>query len=126
VHFSCKRPWSALQLINKNGELKMNPDDFEITKEKIPNGVKFIIHGRINTINADQIQIMLNEAMKEKPGSIVFNMFHVVYMSSAGLKVILKTYKDAKETGITLGIEMPSENVLNILKMTALDGLLVI
>ena len=104
----------------------MSPDDFAITKEKILNGFKFVINGRIDAINADQLQIILNEVMKEKPNSIIFNMLHVVYLSSAGLKVILKTYKDTKEAGGTLGIEMPSENVLNILKMTALDGLLVI
>ena len=103
----------------------MNQDNFKITKEKNPNNVKLTIRGRLDIVNADLLQIELNELMKEKPDCILLNMSHVIYLSSAGLKVVLKTYKDAKNAGSILGIEMPSEKVLGILEMTALERLLI-
>ena len=104
----------------------MDQNDFVITKEKNMKSIKFVLKGRVNSINADYFQSELDQMIQEMPASIVLNMFNVSYLSSAGLKVILKAYKDIKEAGGSLGIETPSENVKNILNMTALDGLLVI
>jgi anti-sigma B factor antagonist len=100
-------------------------EEFEITKEVTPKGIRFYIKGRVNSINADQLQGELETALKEHPVNIVLNMLYVIYLSSAGIRVILKTYKDAKEAGGTFGIEMASQNVKNVLGMAALDEMLI-
>ena len=102
----------------KNGEL-------EISKENIPEGVKFILKGRINAISADKLQDELKGALNNGHKDIILNMLWVEFLSSAGIRVILRAYQDASSAGGKLGIEMPSQNVRNVLGMTALDEMLI-
>ena len=103
----------------------MKNENFEITEDQIPGGSKFIIKGRVNAINADELQLKLEKAFNDGQKKLVLNMLRVEYLSSAGIRVILKMYKQAKDVGGKLGIEMASENVRNVLGMTALDDMLI-
>ena len=100
-------------------------EDFEITRDDIPEGVKFILIGRVNSMNADKLLKELEGALNNGQKNIVLNMLRVEYLSSAGIRVILKAYKDAKAAGGKFGIEWPSESVRNVLGMTALDDMLI-
>ena len=102
----------------------MYSNSLEIIQESISRGVKFILSGRINSANALELENKLDEALKQGHKDIVLNMLRVDHLSSAGIKAILKAYKDAKNAGGRLGIEGPSENVRNVLGMTALDTLM--
>ena len=103
----------------------MNKDEFTITKEKIPGGLKFKLKGRVNSANASSIQYNLDEALKEGAKRIILNMLLVEFLSSAGIRVILKAHKDLVKIGGTFGIEQPSENVRNVLGMVALSEMLI-
>ena len=103
----------------------MKNEDFEITEEKIPDGIRFIIRGRINSIDADELLQKMELALNDGYKNIVLNMIQVEYLSSSGIRVILKSYKEAKGKGGKLGIEMPSANVKNVLGMTALEDMLI-
>ncbi|MCL2007515.1 MAG: STAS domain-containing protein [Treponema sp.] len=103
----------------------MNNLKFAISKVDTATGVKFILQGHVNSINAEDLEKSLEETIKSEVYDIVLNMLRVDYLSSAGIKVILKAYKDASRAGGRLGIEGPSENVRNVLGMTALDKLLI-
>ena len=96
-----------------------------VIKEIGPETVKFTVTGRIYTYNADLLEMHLKQALEEKQYNIVLNMSQVEYISSSGIRVLLKTYMDTKKAGGKLEIEMPSENVKNVLKITALDEMLV-
>ena len=102
----------------KNGVL-------EIIEEQTPEGVKFIIKGRVNSENADELQTWLEKALNDGKKNIVLNMIWVEFLSSAGIRIILKAYQNAKKAGGIFGIEKPSQNVRNVLGMTALDELLI-
>jgi anti-anti-sigma factor len=103
----------------------MKNEEFTITKEKKDNALKFIAKGRVNSLNANELEYKLEEALKDGQKNIVLNMHMVEYLSSAGIRVILKVFKDAKEAGGKFSIEMPSESVRNVLGMTALDEMLI-
>ena len=103
----------------------MRGNDFEIERENFDGGVRFILEGRINSLNYTVLEDKLNETLHERHRNIILNMLRVDHLSSAGIKVILKAYKDAQKLGGRLGIEGPSENVRNVLGMTALDTLLI-
>ena len=103
----------------------MDNEEFSITKEKIPGGVKFRVKGRVNSINAPAIQLKMEEALIDKEKKIILDMYQVKFLSSAGIRVILKTYKDQKNAGGSFGIEQPSENVRNVIGMAALEEMLV-
>ena len=103
----------------------MNNATLEITEEEIPEGVKFRISGRVNSESADELQEILHKALESGKKNIVLNMIWVKFLSSSGIRVILKAYQDLKKAGGSFGIETPSRNVKNVLGMTALDKLLI-
>ena len=103
----------------------MKIDDSMITTDEIPDGLRFIIKGRIDSVYALPIQEKMEEAVKNGVIKIILNMSQVEYLSSAGIRVILKTHRDLKKAGGAFGIEKPSNNVKNVIGMAALNELLV-
>ena len=103
----------------------MGKEEFEISREEIPDGVKFILKGFITSYYADKLQNELEKTLKDGVVNIVINMLFVEYISSTGIKVLLKNFKSAKEAGGKLSIETPSERVKNVLGMVALDEMLI-
>ena len=82
----------------------MGKEVFEITEEKTPGSVKFIIKGRLNAVNADEFQEKLQKALNEGHKDIVLDMYRVDFLSSAGIRVILKIYQEAHKSGGKIGI----------------------
>ena len=103
----------------------MKKDELEISREKTPEAVKFTLKGFITSYYADALQVELEKALKEGDTNIILNMLFVEYLCSTGIKVLLKTFKSAKEAGGRLCIEHPSERVKNVLGMVALDEMLI-
>ena len=99
--------------------------DLYITEEKTPDGIKFSMKGRVTSANAEELKYRLQKALDFGHKNIVLNMIWVEFLSSSGIRIILKAYQDANNAGGNFGIEMPSENVRNVLGMTALDELLI-
>jgi anti-anti-sigma factor len=67
----------------------------------------------------------LETALNDGQKTIILNMSQIEYLSSIGIRVILKTYKQALEADGKFNIEHPSEIVKNILGMVALKELMV-
>jgi len=103
----------------------MKNDDLEITQNKENGVLRFILKGRVSVINAPTLQFKLEEVLKHGEKNIVLNMMQVTFLSSAGIRIILKIHKKTFEMKGSLGIEEPSEVVKNVLGMTALEELLV-
>ena len=103
----------------------MRNEDMEITEEQISGGIKLTVKGYVNSGTSEKLENWLKKAMHDGYKNIVVNMLWVKFLSSAGIRVILKTYQDVSDSGGKLGIEMPSQNVKNVLGMTALDEMLI-
>jgi anti-anti-sigma factor len=103
----------------------MKDEDLEITKEQSHGAVKFILKGRVNAASADSLEYKLETALNEGQTNLIVNMSQVEYLSSVGIRVILKIYKKAAEGGGKFSVERPSENVKNVLGMVALKEMLV-
>ena len=103
----------------------MRDEELDILEDRSPGAAKFTLKGRVNASNADSLLNKLEAAIKEGHTIIVVNMFQVEYLSSVGIRVILKTYKKTTEAGGKFSIERPSENVKNVLGMVALKEMLV-
>jgi len=103
----------------------MKDNDLEIT-ENIDQGIcRVIAKGRIDSKTADSLLFKLETALKDGQKAIILNMSQVDYLSSIGIRVILKIYKQASEAGGSFNIERPSEIVKNVLGMVALKEMLV-
>ena len=103
----------------------MKEEELEVTKEKTSKALIFMLKGRVNSFSAEELQHYLEKALNDGEKNIVLDMLKVEYLSSAGIRVILKIYKDIKEAGGKFGIESPAESVRNVLGMTALDEMLI-
>ena len=102
----------------------MTTDSFVTMQEETDTGIRFIARGHINTINATALQYDLEEAISKGEKNIVLNMTQVDFLSSSGIRVVLKAYKTLEKSGGRFRIERPSENVRNVLGITALEGML--
>jgi len=103
----------------------MKDEELEINEEKSPGAARFVLKGRVNAASADSLLFRLEAALKEERKNIVVNMAQVEYLSSVGIRVILKIYKQSMETGGKFKVEHPSEIVKNVLGMVALKELMI-
>ena len=103
----------------------MAEKEFSITENETPNGIKLILKGSLDYVRSEELQKHMTDTLNEGKKNIILNMHQVDYLCSTGIRVILKTYKDAKNSGGSFGIEMPSERVRNVLGMVALDEMLI-
>jgi len=99
-------------------------DEFVITLEESEDSLRLTAKGHVNAINSTALQYELEEAIGKGQSNIVLNMTQVDFLSSSGIRVILKTYKSMDKAGGQFRIERPSEVVKNVLGMTALEGML--
>jgi anti-anti-sigma factor len=103
----------------------MKNENLQVTQE-IKDGVcRFFAKGRVDSNNADELEEKIINLINEGFKTIVLNMSQVEYLSSIGIRVVLKIYKITKEQGGTFNIEKPSDIVRNVLGMVALEEMLV-
>ena len=103
----------------------MKDEILEIT-ESVDKGIcRMVAKGRIDSNSADVLLFKLEDALRNGQIAIVLDMSQIEYLSSIGIRAILKIYKQATEAGSTFNIDRPSEIVKNILGMAALKELLV-
>ena len=102
----------------------MKKNEFIITKEETPEGLRFSVEGRVDSVNSPALMSELDKAIKEGAKRIVLYMYKVEFLSSAGIRVILKTHRDITKAGGSFAIEHPSANVRNVLGMAALNEML--
>ena len=80
---------------------------------------RYILQGRIGSEESNILQHELLEAERGGCSHLVINMRQVTFLSSAGIRVLLMFFKRAKGSG-SFHIEDPSDNVTNVLGITAL------
>ena len=103
----------------------MKHETLEITEARSGKTSTFTAIGRVDAENADALLYKMENALKDGETNIILNMSQVEYLSSIGIRVILKIYKEVTETNRTFHIDRPSEAVKNVLGMVALKELLV-
>lgn len=72
--------------------------------EKKPGFFVVAIHGRLDTTTSPQLDNLVSYLLESQPKSITFDMAGLDYVSSAGLRSVLGTYKKLKAGGGACGI----------------------
>ena len=101
------------------GDQKLVISENEMGKDT----VKITASGRVDTDSSAILQRKLDETSK-KCKNIILNMQQVSFLTSGGIRVLLMFYKILNAKGGSFFIENPSDNVKNVLGMTALEELL--
>jgi len=107
------------------GQNEKSNDEFSFVEDEWSGETyHFTMKGQVSAREASHMEHKLMRAIEAGGRRIIINMCFVNIFSSAGIRVVLAMYKKLKELGGTLQIENPSENVRNVIGMTALDELL--
>jgi len=100
-------------------------EELKITENTDDGKCHIYAKGRVDSNTADLLLVKLENALNNGQKVIILNMSQVDYLSSIGIRVILKIFKQASETGGSFNIDRPSEIVRNVLGMVALKEMLV-
>ena len=92
-----------------------------LTTEK--NGEELIVHlsGELNTVTAPELKDLLNEKLSGVK-DLTLDFAECDYVSSAGIRVLLATYKQLKEEGGSMKLTNVGEFFMKVLKDTCLDA----
>jgi len=103
----------------------MDDNPIEITESIEGGKCKITVKGRVDSNSAETLLESLEKAINEGQNAIILNMSRVDYLSSIGIRVILKIFKQVSENGGKFNIERPSSIVKNVLGIVALEEMLV-
>lgn len=92
----------------------------QLTVEKDEATGTIAAHGRVNTATASTLE----EALSGAGTQVTLDLADVEYLSSAGLRVIVAAFKQAKRTGGGLAIVNCQPDVLEVFEITGLADVL--
>lgn len=93
--------------------------------KKIDGSELFVkIGGSIDSVTAPEFNKVLEESIKGIK-SLILDFEAVDYISSAGLRVLLATFKAISKGG-SMVVRHPNKNVMDIFTMTGFDNILTI
>lgn len=93
----------------------------EINSSEMKRVRLFEIIGRVDSSNASELGSALDKAADDGQTNLVLDLGSVDYMSSAGLREMVRVLKRVKRTGGDLRIANPSDRVREILELAGLD-----
>jgi anti-anti-sigma factor len=96
----------------------------EITHEKAGDILQVTITGRLDAYWADHLSRALEEAVRGGAHRILLNMAAVSYMSSVGIRVLLRFHKQLRGIQGSFAVSNPSEAVKGVLDLAGLGVLL--
>ena len=98
----------------------------EITQHHRSGHVELELSGRLDANWADHVGGAVELCVRAGHHQINLNLARVEYVSSAGIRVLLKHYKQLKAARGLLGIVQPTESVLAVLRLAGIADLLLV
>ena len=87
------------------------------------NGIIVSIEGELDALTGPELQSFFKKQMSEN-NNLIADFSKVNYISSAGLRVLLATVKDARRSGGDLRLACVQENVNKVLKISGFVSIL--
>ena len=81
----------------------------------------FEVIGRVDSSNATELGQELDKTVDDGNSNLVLDLSGVEYMSSAGLREMVRVLKRVKRSGGDLRIANPSDRVKEVLELAGLD-----
>ena len=84
--------------------------------------LKFI--GRLNFAGGKSFQNSIKAVQAAGARSITLNMEQISYIDSAGLGLLMITYKDLSKAGVSFNLSHPQEGVFKILELAKIPSII--
>lgn len=94
-----------------------------ITKTQSEGKTVFTLSGRLDTNTSSQLQEVLIPEF-EASKQVELNFAELVYVSSAGLRVLLMGQKTAKTKSASMTLSNVSPDIMEVFEMTGFSGIL--
>src|SRR5438094_1837028 len=101
------------------------PQAMEIIKTQSQETLELRLRGRLDASWADHLGKAIDDAIHAGSHQIELNFAQVDYLSSAGLRVLVKYYKQLKRVQGRLAITQPSAGAFTILKMAGFAEMMI-
>ena len=95
----------------------------DVTYERKGNLLIGGLSGRLDTLNAEDLQRNLDAEIRPDDQALLLDFEHVSYISSSGLRVLLRMAQRFQQPGQTFAICALSEAVREILTVSGFDEL---
>src|SRR5215510_8479536 len=96
----------------------------EITEQPLGAELEMRVKGRLDSSWADPLALRLEEAIRGGTHQIILNLSEVTYLSSAGIRVLIRFYKQLQGIQGSFIVSNPSEPVKTVLELAGLSTLL--
>ncbi len=96
-----------------------------VTKKQTGSELLVELEGSIDSTTSNELNTVLSESLKGVK-SLILDFKKIDYISSAGLRVLLATYKSLIGQGGNMVIRNVNQNVMDIFTMTGFDNILTI
>lgn len=96
----------------------------EITEQPLGAELEVRVKGRLDSSWADPLALRLEEVIRGGMHQLILNLSEVTYLSSAGIRVLLKFYKQLQGIQGSFIVANPSEPVKTVLDLAGLSTLL--
>ena len=97
----------------------------EISKQQVGDVLELRISGRLDGYWADHLSQSLDDAVREGARHLRLNLSEVSYLSSAGIRVLVRAHKQLGAIQGSFSVSAPSEAARSILQLTGLIDLLI-
>lgn len=92
--------------------------------QNIKDGVcQLVLTGRLDTVTSPQLEEKINEALEKGVTGLDFDFKQLEYISSAGLRVLLRAQKSMAERG-EMCIRNVSDELMEVFEMTGFVDIL--
>ena len=97
----------------------------EIRKQRVGDVLELEIQGRLDGYWADHLAQSFDDAIREGARNLKVNLSGVSYLSSAGIRVLVRAHKQLSAVQGSFSVSAPSEAVRSILELTGLMDLFI-
>ncbi len=94
----------------------------EITITEKGNQIIATFDGRLDTVAAQQIEATITPLLEHADQTIVLDCEKMPFISSSGLRIFLKIRKEVEAKGGKMLLKNICSDVMQVFKMTKLDG----
>jgi len=98
----------------------------EVTTEIAGEAKKLKVKGRLDGYWADHLAMALEEEIHQGSHRLLLDLSEVVFLSSAGIRVLVKYYKQLRQIEGSLMISEASQQVVKVLEMSKLASILLV
>ena len=97
----------------------------DVTKKQNGSELLLELSGSIDSGTSPELNAVIEQSLKGI-NSLILDFKKIDYISSAGLRVLLATFKTLSGRGGNMIIRHPNQNVMDIFTMTGFDNILTI